>query len=172
MPGIIVRVIRTRSVVASVVAWTVGASLALAVSLLALTMVSTGLTTGPFQPVIRDAGAPANEATPTPPPPMASDTATGDARTAAPAPSRASASERSLSSTGGTVVARCQTGGAYLVYWSPAPGYRVDNVIRGPAQPARVSFEGQGREVKVSVTCVNATPQATTREEPHLESSP
>ncbi|MDT5029194.1 MAG: hypothetical protein QOE61_5620, partial [Micromonosporaceae bacterium] len=36
--------------VASVVAWTVGASLAVAVSLLALSMVSTGLTTGPFQP--------------------------------------------------------------------------------------------------------------------------
>jgi hypothetical protein len=171
VPGIIVRVIRTRSVVASVVAWTVGASLALAVSLLALSMVSTGLTTGPFQPVTRDVGAPANQGTPTPPP-MASDTATGDARTAAPAPSRASGSERSLSSLGGTVVARCQTGGAYLVYWSPAPGYRVDNVVRGPAQPARVSFEGLGREVKVSVTCVNATPQATTREERHLESSP
>jgi hypothetical protein len=171
VPGIIVRVIRTRSVVTSVVAWTVGASLALAVSLLALSMVSTGLTTGPFQPVTRDVGAPANQATPTPPP-IVSDTATSDVRTTVPAPSRASASERSLSSLGGTVVARCQTGGTYLVYWSPAPGYRVDNVVRGPAQPARVSFEGQGREVKVSVTCVNGTPQATTREEPHLESSP
>jgi hypothetical protein len=171
VPGIIIRVIRPRSVVASVVAWTVGASLALAVSLLALSMVSTGLTTGPFQPVTRDVVASASQATPTPPP-KASDTATGGARTAAPSPSSASASERSLSSLGGTVVARCQTGGAYLVYWSPAPGYRVDNVVRGPTQPARVSFEGQGREVKVSVTCVNGTPQARTREEPHLESSP
>jgi hypothetical protein len=148
----------------------VGASLAVAVSLLALSMVSTGLTTGPFQPVTRDVVASASQATPTPQP-KASDTATGGARTAAPSPSGASTSERSLSSLGGTVVARCQTGGAYLVYWSPAPGYRVDNVVRGPAQPARVSFEGQGREVKVSVTCVNGTPQARTREEPHLESS-
>jgi hypothetical protein len=171
-------VIRTRSVVASVVAWTVGATIALAVSLLALSMVGTGLTAGPFQVVPRDNqvtsdnlvtgdnGAPTNQASPTPPP-MQSGAATAEARATVPTSSAATGSERSLSSVGGNVVARCQSGGAYLVYWSPAPGYRVDDVVRGPAQPARLQFQGQGREVKVSVSCVNGTPQATTREEPH-----
>ena len=168
--GIIVRMIRTRSVVASVVAWTVGATIALAVSLLALSTVRTGLSAEPFQPVTRDLDA-ANQATPTPPP-MSSQLAVQDPPTARPTVSAATATEattgeRSLTSVGGTVVARCGTGGAYLVYWSPAPGYRVNDVLRGPAEPARVMFEGQGYEVKVAVSCVTGTPHATTRQETH-----
>ena len=38
-----------------------------------------------------------------------------------------------LSSPGGTVVADCRPGGAYLVSWSPAPGYEAGTVRRGPA---------------------------------------
>jgi hypothetical protein len=180
--GIIFRMIATRSVVASVGAWTVGASIALAVSLLALSMVSTGLTTEPVQPVTRDVGASANQPTPTPSP-LPSGFAAADPPTAPVTPSRAAsatpkgtpsdvaANQRSLSSVGGTVVANCRTAGAYLVYWSPAPGYRVDEVSRGPAEPARLQFEGQGLEVKVSVSCVTGTPQATTRQEPHVPDS-
>jgi hypothetical protein len=178
--GIIFRMIATRSVVASVGAWTVGAGIALAVSLLALSMVSTGLTTEPVQPVTRDVGASANQPTPTPSPlpsgfaaadpPTAPVTAPSRAASATPkgaTPGDVAANQRSLSSVGGTVVANCRTGGAYLVYWSPAPGYRVDDVSRGPAEPARLQFEGQGLEVKVSVSCVTGTPQATVRQEAH-----
>ena len=152
-------VIQTRSVVASVVAWTVGATIALGVSLLALSLVSTGLTNEPVQPVTRDVGTSANQPTPTPSDatPAPYSTTKGDADT--------TANQRSLSFVGGTVVARCRTGGAYLVYWSPAPGYRVDDVVRGPREPAGI--QGQSREVKISVTCVTGTPQATTDEEEH-----
>src|SRR5258708_2269031 len=148
--GIIFRMIATRSVVASVGAWTVGAGIALAVSLLALSMVSTGLTTEPVQPVTRDVGATADQATRTPSPLhsgfAAADPPTGSAAPSHPAsatpksatPSDVAKNQRSLSSVGGTVVANCRTGGAYLVYWSPAPGYHVDDVVRGPAEPARL----------------------------------
>ncbi len=168
MHGIIVSMIRTRSVVASVVAWTVGACIALAVSLLALSTVD--LSTEPFRPATRDIGA-ANPSTPTPSRSATSVDVTAEAGETTPTTGKVAANERSLSFAGGTVVAHCRNGGAYLVYWSPAPGYHVDDVVRGPADPARLTFEGRGNELKVAITCVTGTPQATTRQKDHTSDS-
>src|SRR5439155_12282407 len=67
-------------------------------------------------------------------PPTVSPTASAGGVPVSPRP------DRVLTSTGGTVVARCVDGGAYLVSWSPAQGYRAEEVRRGRAAVARVSF--------------------------------
>jgi len=56
-------------------------------------------------------------------------------------------------SPGGTVMASCQSGLAYLQYWSPSPGYQADDVIRGPAARANIGFEHLTSEYDISVTC-------------------
>jgi len=68
-----------------------------------------------------------------------------------------------LTSKGGEVVATCQSAGAYLLSWSPSQGYEVDNVSRGPAATARVSFESLTTGVTMVVTCSAGVPTATSR---------
>jgi hypothetical protein len=58
-----------------------------------------------------------------------------------------------LTSAGGTVLAECQTAGAYLVSWSPTQGYEASDVIRGPVVTARVVFESAAKSVTMTVTC-------------------
>ena len=67
-----------------------------------------------------------------------------------------------LTSSGGTVVADCRPGGAYLVSWSPAPGYEAGTVIRGPAVTARVSFDSAANSVTMQVSCSAGVPTAST----------
>lgn len=66
-----------------------------------------------------------------------------------------------LSSLGGTVVADCGPGGAYLVSWSPVPGYEAGTVVRGPAATARVTFNSAANSVTMLVSCSTGVPAAT-----------
>ncbi len=66
-----------------------------------------------------------------------------------------------LSSPGGTVVADCRTGGAYLVSWSPAPGYEAGSVRRGPAPTAQVTFNAAANSVSMLVSCSTGVPTAS-----------
>jgi hypothetical protein len=70
-----------------------------------------------------------------------------------------------LTSAGGEVVASCQPAGAYLISWSPLQGYEVDDVTRGPAVTARVTFSSvavssTAREVTMLVSCSAGVPWA------------
>ena len=65
-----------------------------------------------------------------------------------------------LSSQGGMVVADCRTGGAYLVSWSPNPGYESGTVIRGPVAMARVTFNSIASSVTMMVSCSAGLPTA------------
>jgi serine/threonine-protein kinase len=68
-----------------------------------------------------------------------------------------------LTSRGGEVVASCLAAGAYLDSWSPASGWEVGDVRRGPAATARVSFEsGPTTELTMVVSCSAGVPTATT----------
>ena len=67
-----------------------------------------------------------------------------------------------LTSPGGTVVADCRPGGAYLVSWSPVPGYESGTVIRGPAVTVRVTFNSATNSVTMVVSCSAGVPTATT----------
>ncbi len=69
---------------------------------------------------------------------------------------------RVLTSSGGSVVVRC-TGGAarasvYLVSWSPAQGYRVADVARGPGEEAEIEFESDQSSVPVRYQCTASGP--------------
>lgn len=65
-----------------------------------------------------------------------------------------------LTSADGSVLASCQSGGAYLVYWSPDQGFTARNVNRGPAATASVTFSNQAGGVVMHVFCSSGTPVA------------
>jgi serine/threonine-protein kinase len=67
-----------------------------------------------------------------------------------------------LTSPGGTVVADCRPAGAYLVSWSPVPGYESGTVIRGPAVTAQVTFNSAANSMTMTVSCSTGVPTATT----------
>jgi eukaryotic-like serine/threonine-protein kinase len=77
-------------------------------------------------------------------------------------PTAAGPASTVLTSPGGTVVADCRPAGAYLVSWSPVPGYESGTVIRGPAVTARVTFNSAANSVTMMVSCSAGAPTATT----------
>ena len=79
---------------------------------------------------------------------------------AAPAPSPASGGSL-FTSAGGSVIASCQSGLAYLQSWTPTQGYTADDVIRGPAATASIGFQQGTSEYKISVTCNGSNPVGT-----------
>lgn len=85
--------------------------------------------------------------------------------TTAPAPQ---ATSSVLTSGGGSVVAQCQSAGAYLVSWSPQQGYAAAIVTRGPAAVAQVRFSDTQRTVIMKVSCSGGVPTATTTVHRHF----
>ncbi|HYK29489.1 MAG TPA: hypothetical protein VEV61_16105 [Streptosporangiaceae bacterium] len=93
----------------------------------------------------------------------AAQTSRSVAPTASPTPSPTptpaqTGQSRLLTSSAGTVTAQCQSGGAYLQYWSPNQGYEADDVYRGPAPTAYVTFQSTANSVTMKVTCVSGKP--------------
>lgn len=67
---------------------------------------------------------------------------------------------------GGTLVVQCQGDLASLLSWSPKPGFRADDVVRGPAASAGLWFESDSdNDVKVEFTCSAGEPMAHIRVE-------
>jgi hypothetical protein len=167
-----------QTVVVSVLAWAAGASAAVVVGQVALSLIGEGLTTGTVQPfggpllAAAPAAAPepsasanVDQGTPGPDPtPSARPSTPAPAATARPTP--LSPEGRLVSSDGGTVIARCVDGNAYLVSWSPGQNYRVDDVRRGPGPEASVKFISGGHVVAVALQCVNGVPQARSNQGP------
>ena len=73
--------------------------------------------------------------------------------TASPGPAR------QFTTTGGELTAECIGQLAYLISWSPAPGYRVDDLQRGPATVAQVAFDSTTEQLAVGVSCASGFPQ-------------
>ena len=65
---------------------------------------------------------------------------------------------RVLTSSGGSVVVRCTGATVYLVSWSPAQGYRVNEVQRGPGEEAQIDFESDRSSVSVTYRCTSSGP--------------
>jgi hypothetical protein len=65
-------------------------------------------------------------------------------------------SSKLLTSQGGTTAASCDDGLARLLYWSPAQGFKADDVNEGPARVASVSFSDTSEEVVMRVACTAA----------------
>ncbi len=75
---------------------------------------------------------------------------------------RPTAVVRTLASKGGSVVAACLSGQVTLRSWSPAVGYRVDEVDAGPGREVEIRFVSTAAEVKMQVQCVSGVPTAQT----------
>jgi hypothetical protein len=157
-----------RRVLASFAAWLTGAVVAVAVGLLALSLIGTGLTDREVQPLPHDPAAGAALAGPTTAGPANSMAPATASPSAAPAltPSVGPTGSPSVGSVGtlmavpgGTVIARCVHTDAYLVSWSPDQGYHVQDVVRGPAPVVRVEFDSRDRDSILSVRCVDGLPQ-------------
>jgi hypothetical protein len=145
-----------RSVVVSTAAWTIGALSSVGIGLVALSMIGTGFADRPLQPLAPNAAA----VTDSPDTPAGSDTMSGQ-----PSPSPAGTNDHTVVTRGGTVIVRCVQSGAYIVGWSPAPGYQTDDLRRGPAANVAITFENTQREVSVNVTCEANTAQPTIHDE-------
>jgi hypothetical protein len=147
----------TRRVLTGLVAWAAGAATAVAVGLLALSLIGPGLGTPSAQPLANPLAGAVQDDPVTSGSPVPASGLTGSAP-GAPAPAR----ERLLTSTGGSTLARCTGVVAYLVSWSPAQGYRVAEVNRGPGREAEVIFQvdHQLAQVTMDVHCVAGIPQA------------
>ena len=64
--------------------------------------------------------------------------------------------EQVFQTTPGTIVVHCAGAVATLGSWSPNPGYRVDEVVRGPADKVTVWFESDvADDVLVAATCTD-----------------
>jgi len=175
-----------RRILFGVAAWLLGAATATAGSLLAISLLGQGITGSSGQLLSQDAvtRALASEAADAPQPATARDTgdptASAPARTSPAASATASATDvpvtgggtdtaspsppgggTVLTSAGGEVVASCEAAGAYLISWSPLQGYEADDVNRGPAATARVSFESATQRVTMVVSCSAGVPSAT-----------
>ncbi|MEO8107173.1 MAG: hypothetical protein ABI720_07620 [Actinomycetes bacterium] len=59
-------------------------------------------------------------------------------------------------------MAACRSGQVALRSWSPAVGYRVDEVDPGPAREVEVKFVSNNGEAKMQVQCVSGVPSART----------
>jgi hypothetical protein len=143
------------SLIITAAAFAVGAIAATAVSLFALSSIGTGL--GQTQTL---GGAPVPTASAS----VSSPSAQASESTAVPT---GTGSTASADAAGGLVAATCRNGGAYLVSWSPKPGFRVDHLVRGPAPTASIKFEGLAGESLVIATCPNGTPVLTVSEDDH-----
>jgi hypothetical protein len=165
--------VRTRIII-GVGTWLLGTAAATGVSLLVVSRLGVGIVTSPGQltgSTVNHALASEASETPTPLPSIrlsviATPITRRSAHPASPTPIPAQPSPQPipgivLTSLGGTVVASCAQGGAYLLSWSPQQGYRASGVARGPAATAQVTFNFGQRSVTMLVSCSNGVPSAT-----------
>ncbi|MFC7305725.1 hypothetical protein ACFQVC_16035 [Streptomyces monticola] len=86
--------------------------------------------------------APASTRDPDTAGPTRKPTASPTPGTASPTPAPTPTRHSTLRFTGGTATAECRPDGTvYLVSWSPADGYHVEEYARGPAPMARLELE-------------------------------
>ncbi|MEV7038203.1 hypothetical protein [Amycolatopsis sp. NPDC051061] len=131
--------------------WLLAAVITAGAGTVALDVVGAGILGPQNQPLSQDDVARALETVPTTTTPVA------------PTPTSSSApAPRGLTVPGGSVVAKCTGDQVELMSWSPAPGYRTDDVSRGPAATASVKFKDGGTENLTVVTCRDGEPHAET----------
>jgi hypothetical protein len=137
--------------------WIAAALAAIGIGLAGVQAIGNGITAGTGGDVLTAEEA-ARELAAAPPP------------VTSPSPSSASPTPdqplnvRAFAGTGGTVTAGCLPAGAYLVNWSSAQGYRVEEYRRGPGEYAEVRFESDSRkgngESRVRIRCAAGVPAA------------
>ena len=167
---------RTRALV-SVAAWLAGLVAATSGTIVAVSLIGQGINTSPIRTLsVNDVNSALAGISQAPDSSVASaspsPTDTPSSAEPSPSPSRsasphASASTapppvpRTLTSKGGSVIAVCTSAGAYLSSWSPAQGYQVADVHRGPSNVAGVEFQQGLTQVELRVVCQSGVPVAS-----------
>ncbi len=72
---------------------------------------------------------------------------------------------RLITSAGGNVLAQCTGRDVVVVSWTPAQGYRVDDVDLEARRDVEVRFEGEDTEVRVKIRCADGRPVAEIEED-------
>jgi hypothetical protein len=72
---------------------------------------------------------------------------------------------RLITSAGGSVLAECTGRDVVVVSWTPAQGYRVDDVDLEARRDVEVRFEGEDAEVRVKIRCADGWPVAEIEED-------
>lgn len=154
--------------IAAFLGWLVAAGVATTIGLLAVSLLTDNLTSRSMAPLSGDAVARALASSTAHPDRAASTAAPTDPISAAPAPIDSPETPpspfadpgvtRSLSSPGGTAIARCTGNTAFLVSWSPAQGYGVEDYVRGPAASTLIQFDGEDEAVTLTVACPAGEP--------------
>jgi hypothetical protein len=136
----------------AVAGWLLAALVATGTGLAAVQVIGAGLT-GPAGEVRSpDEVARAVAATASP------GTATSAPATGSAGPEGGTGARQLLSTPGGTVVAECDGRNVWLASWTPAQGYRVGEVERGPDDDAEVTFHGSENRIEVEVECPAGRP--------------
>ncbi|HTA08511.1 MAG TPA: hypothetical protein VK836_08380 [Streptosporangiaceae bacterium] len=151
-------------------AWLLGAGIATTGSMIAVHELAHGLLVSQAQQLgagTAGVGLTAGAASPSPSPGTPSATASSSRPPARRQTMRASASSDAptlagtlLESGEGSAMADCVASGAYLLYWSPDQGFWAEDVVRGPAGTASVTFRGPGAGVIMRVSCPAGVPVA------------
>jgi hypothetical protein len=155
----------TRRTAVAALGWVAAAVLATLIGMGGIRLIGDSLTSTPGGVLDQQEVAKALAAEPSPSPSTPSPSKPSPAPSsepAGPAPSTSppTGSQRAFSSAGGSVVAGCRGGQAYLVSWSPAPGYRVTQQDSGPGEHVEVRFEGSGGRSEIRVACAGGNPVA------------
>jgi hypothetical protein len=159
-------------IVLAVAAWLVGAGAATGGSLLAVSVLGQGLNPaagaqlsieGVNRALAKEAaeGTAAMPRRSVSPPAVPATPRSSAARHSAPPPPPGTTGGTLLTSQGGTLVAGCARARAYLVSWSPQPGFGSSGVVRGPAANAQVTFTNGQLTVTMVVSCTAGVPTAT-----------
>lgn len=140
---------------ASVGGWILAAAAAIAIGILAVSAIGSGITGTGTQPltlgqVKQQLGTQAATPNPT--------TRSSAAQSPNPTGTTTAAARKVIGSMGGSVVARCINGQAELLSWSPAQGYQVDDLRRGPGPSAGIQFESDSLEINIQVSCAAGVP--------------
>jgi hypothetical protein len=81
-------------------------------------------------------------------------------------PERDSSTARPVHFPGGSAAARCLADGRiYLVSWSPAAGYAVEEAARGPARTATLELEADDGDRTAVLRCAAGRPVAGSDED-------
>jgi serine/threonine-protein kinase len=148
----------TRRTAVAGLGWLAAAVVATLIGMGGIRLIGDSLTSTPGGVLDQQAVAKALAASePAPSAGPASSSGPASARPTSPS-SSAPATQRAFSSAGGTVVAGCRGGQAYLVSWSPSPGYRVTQQESGPGEHVEVRFEGSGGRSEIRVACSGGNP--------------
>ncbi len=141
--------------------WLLAAGATAAVATFALDVVGAGILGPQNQPLSQDDVTRALAAAPV------TSSAVVPTTTAAAAPSSSAPAPRGLTVPGGSLVAECAGGRVTLRSWSPDPGFRTDDVSRGPAASASIKFKNGDTENVTIVTCVGGEPHAESVADDH-----